>query len=526
VLDRLVPTHGNTLRCNALTNGEALCLWLVYLVSQADHRKDKVEAWAAEFAPVLSALWGAPVPASDFTDDRLTTLLAHLAVPAAQEQIDAALFARTVDVYALYDTHLRLDATVVTGYHAVTAGGIMQVGHGKGGPPGLAQCKVMAAATAQAHYVSGVIVPGSCADDPLYVPVIERVHSWLPTAGMLLVGDCKMSALATRARVVALGHYYYTPLSRTAMSAAEEAQWLAAAVDGTLPGLTAIWRDEDLLGYGYELTRQAGGETPWEERLHVVRSLGLAHSGITALERRLTKATAALRRLTPAPRPHVKQYTEEAALRTAVTAVLQQYHVEDLLAVTLMPDPTYRQGKAVRYVVTAVTRQPAAIRDRQHQCGWRVYVTNAPATRLGLDDGVLLYRQGAGQGIERMNQMLKDHDTLGLDRVFVHRSEQIVGLAYLVSLGLRLLTYLESTLRASLAAQGTELPDYRGMGQASACPTAKTVLARIAFRGVTLVELVSTTGQRHWRLSALPVILEQTLEHLGLPRTLYDQLNT
>ena len=72
LLDEVIPAHGNTLHTNALTNGEALMIWLVYLLSQGDHRKWRVEEWVTEFAPILETLFGKSIPASDFSDDRLS----------------------------------------------------------------------------------------------------------------------------------------------------------------------------------------------------------------------------------------------------------------------------------------------------------------------------------------------------------------------------------------------------------------------------------------------------------------------
>ena len=52
------------------------------------------------------------------------------------------------------------------------------------------------------------VVSGERADDPLYVPCIERVQASLGRRGLLYVGDCKMAARETRARMAALGDFY------------------------------------------------------------------------------------------------------------------------------------------------------------------------------------------------------------------------------------------------------------------------------------------------------------------------------
>ena len=57
-------------------------------------------------------------------------------------------------------------------------------------------------------------VSGERADDPLYVPIIERALKCPGHKGLLVVGDCKMSALSTRAYLQAQEQYYLTPLAQ------------------------------------------------------------------------------------------------------------------------------------------------------------------------------------------------------------------------------------------------------------------------------------------------------------------------
>ena len=43
------------------------------------------------------------------------------------------------------------------------------------------------------------VLSGERADDGLYLPIIKRIRTGLKTPGLLFVGDCKRSALDTRA---------------------------------------------------------------------------------------------------------------------------------------------------------------------------------------------------------------------------------------------------------------------------------------------------------------------------------------
>jgi len=524
ILDACVPTHANTLNHNELTNGEAIVIWLLYVLSQADHRKVHVEDWVRHYSPVLSKLWGAPVLASDFTDDRLSTLLTHLSRLASQRKVDELLFHRTVYVYDLYRRHIRLDGTACGGFHQVEAGGLMQYGHAKDGRDDLAQFTIMAAATSKAQYISGQCYAGAQADDPLYLPLLQRIVAWLPHSGMLFVGDCKMCALAIRAAIVTALHHYYMPLAQNHVAKREYAQWIDAAVAGTLPALTPIWREEELLGYGYEFDReQTDGPLVWRERVHVIRSLAMTAPGMQAIDRHVARATHALYALTPPPKQGNQQITEEPQLHKGIAAILHRYELEGVLTVTWTRDETYKKGKAARFVITQVDVDAAHVRALKHRTGWRVFVTNTTRDRLPLDQGVLLYREGAGQGIERMNAMLKG-TPIGITPLFVHNDDQIIGLAYLLTLALRVMSYFETSVREALAHAQEELPDYHPGGKSSANPTAKTMLERIAKRGFTLLEIIRDDGTRQWMLSKPPPILKKIMDVLKLPTSMYEKL--
>ena len=52
------------------------------------------------------------------------------------------------------------------------------------------------------------ILSGEKADDPLYIPAIERVRSTLKQPGLLYIGDCKMASMGTRTHIVSGGDFY------------------------------------------------------------------------------------------------------------------------------------------------------------------------------------------------------------------------------------------------------------------------------------------------------------------------------
>ena len=118
--------------------------------------------------------------------------------------LEADLWQATCEVYEISYQCVRLDSTTSFGYHTITPDGLMQRGHSKDHRPDLPQLKLMAAAAQPtSHLLACDIVPGQSADDPLYLPLIRRVREQLRQHGLLYTGDCKMSALATRAELAA-----------------------------------------------------------------------------------------------------------------------------------------------------------------------------------------------------------------------------------------------------------------------------------------------------------------------------------
>ena len=92
---------------------------------------------------------------------------------------------------------------------------------------------------------------------------------------------------------------------------------------------------------------------------------------------------------------------------------------------------------SVRYRITAVPRDEAAIERRVARMGWQVQVTNVPAERLSLGDVAAGLPWGQVRGAAF--HLLKD-EPLGIRPLYVRRDDQVQGLTHLVTLALRVLT--------------------------------------------------------------------------------------
>lgn len=530
-----------------LSNGWLATVWLAFLLSQSNHRKVSVQDWACTHSHTLETLLGQPLRVVEFSDDRLSIILRRLQ-DADWPALETDLWQATCEVYEISYECIRLDSTTSFGYHTITPDGIMQRGHSKDHRPDLPQLKLMAAAAQPtSHLLACDIVPGQSADDPLYLPLIRRVRQQLRQKGLLYTGDCKMAALATRAELEAAKDFYLMPLPRTGDAAAEIDTWIEEAVLGkhTLQKLTRL-NDKGkrvVFAEAYERQRPqcskvAEKEVAWTERVQVVRSVELAERQAKQLEERLQEAAAQLPRLTPPIGRGHKQYREEETLRAAVVEVLERHRVVGLLHVTWQREgqqqtryrgsgrgglgrPTYTTTK-VRYVITAVQRDEAAVAQTKARQGWRVQATNLPTSRWSLREAVLVYN--GGWSVERDFHLLKDQP-LGIQPLFVREEEQIVGLTRLLTIALRVLTLSELQVRSGLAeAEETLSGLYEGQPKRTTDhPTAARCLKAISRMEITVTRIEA--GQHvQWHLSMLPPLLLRILKLLHLSANLYTCL--
>jgi hypothetical protein len=73
LLERQFHNHEHHFGKGELTFGEVVSVWLTFLLSQGDHRLDRLQPWAQEHQRTLQALLGKPVGALDCHDDRLVS---------------------------------------------------------------------------------------------------------------------------------------------------------------------------------------------------------------------------------------------------------------------------------------------------------------------------------------------------------------------------------------------------------------------------------------------------------------------
>jgi len=541
IIDQVIDTHGNW---EGLSPGWLITIWLIHILTEHSHCMDRVREWVAKRQHILQELTGQALTELDFTDDRLAICLRKLSQAAVWQEIEAQLGSHVLRVYRLgEEATVRLDATTGTVNHNPDKHPLFQVGKAKNGQYET-QYKLMLASLDPLGLPLAVdVVPGDRADDPLYLPCYLRVKRVLTEEGVLVVGDSKMSALHTRATMVAGRDFYLTPLAhlKDEPGLLEEllAPWVEREVEMERIFLPEDGQDPDpklAIAHGFEDDRSqqievAGQVVEWQERLLVVRSHQYEQTTKKWLHRRLEKAEKALKALTPTRGRGKRQIEAEASLLAAIQRIEEQYRTTGLFDYEYEQEVTERQVRAygdkparterqVRFQL-AVKRNQPAIAEAEFRAGWRIYVTNAPRERLPLKQAVLAYRD---QYIEENIFRRLQGKILSITPVYVQRDDHAKGLFHLLTLATRLLALGDHLAKQALAQENAELAGiYPGNPKRStATPTTERMLA--AFDNINLT-IVPVAGQVHFQVTPLTAVQLRVLELWELPVTLYTQFS-
>jgi transposase len=146
--------------------------------------------------------------------------------------------------------------------------------------------------------------------------------------------------------------------------------------------------------------------------------------------------------------------------------------------------------------------------------GWRLYVTNAPITRLSLTQAIVYYRD---QWIlERGFHRFKRGQLPALP-IYFQNQDRIVGLMFLLTLALRVFTLIEFVVRLALKTSQQKLAGlYDGNPKRTTeRPSAEQLLR--AFDDITLYLLPDNSIF----VTTLSALHRQILSLLKLPESIY-----
>jgi transposase len=537
IIDAVVkPPHGKR---QGLSYGQLTVVFLVYILTTCNHFLSPVRDWVTKHQHVLSLALGWPLQANDFTDDRLEDLLDAVGQEAVGEALEEQLGQHLIRAYELPTDTARIDTTTVSVYHQPPETTILDYGHSKDHRPDLRQFKeVLSTLDPVGVPLCSATVAGHCADDPLYLPIWRRMVKVIGRPDFLVVGDCKLASLENRAQIQAGQGYYLAPLPMTGDTPVDLARWAlkppATSCKIYLPDVP------EPVGQGFEVVvtqtwtppqpaAAPGTGISWDERNLVVQNDKLAQRQQHGLAERLRRAEQALAKLKAAPDADLAQLTNQSQ------ALLQRYDVAAYLQVTWTAHTTEtkrylkrgRHGPNSPYeLVTTttwqvqVTRLPEAIANFNQLAGWRIYVTNAPATRLDIQIAVQSYREEwqPERGFHRLKGA-----ALAIRPLLLRSDQRICGLVRILVIALRALTLLEFVARRQLAQQPTPLQGlYAGNPKrATQRPTAERLLQ--AFADITWYQVAD--GQGTWaQVTPLSSLQRRILDLLGISETVYTRL--
>jgi transposase len=540
-------THAHGL-WGGISKGLLGLTWIAHMIMTGDHRKVRLNEMLQRNRRSLGVMLGGEIRASEFNDDRLGRLLTDLGRGETAEEIECEMSTHCLRYYRLptEQATVRIDTTSVAVHGDDDGSGVIAYGYSKDPRPDLRQFKVlMATLDPLGMPLLTQLVAGNRSDDGCYVPAYEEA---IKSSGrdIMVIGDSKMSALATRAHLHRSGSRYLTPLAMVGTTKEDMEHWVDAAVTGRVSLTQVHSASADAVGRGYEVVREQryhdtdrAVTVTWQERVLVMQSTEYARAQEVSLQQRLATARTALTALTARNGKGHRRYTTADALQAACHRICEKHVVEGLLTVTLEgerktrtvsaqrgrprkhpPLPPPRLIEEVSYQVRTIHTDAQALAARIARLGWRAYATNASAQEWSLNAIVLAYR--GEWRIEQGFHLLKG-SPLSLAPVYLTKTEHIRGLLCLLSLAVRALTLIRYTVSQSLHHAHETLkgisPAYPHLTTTS--PSAAMILG--AFASLTLT-FAQQADQYFIHVSPLNLIQHRLLALLHLPADLYQRI--
>jgi len=529
-IDQYFPDHGNWI---GPSGGKVTIGFLTYILSCADHRLSHVEPWATGRLHVLGHCLEEPaLEPIHFSDDRLGSLLDRFSDTEQWDQFEAGLNQCLIRVHelTLEEEAIRLDAFIAQSFRP--EGELFQMGYSKQHRSDLPQLKAMVATIDPlAMPIAVLIVSGEKADDPLYMPVIDKVKKTFPQPGLFFVGDAKLSSLSTRSQLQQQGHYYLAPLSKTQCTPEQLVQYL----EQRPPALEQLFKDDkskEIQAQAFELQEIVFDpelDLEWIERRIVVHSTAWANTQQEKFYARLDKAQAALQEiLMRKQRKKVPKTLADVQLK--VKQVLQKYKVTPFFDVAIeqlsVQIPVRKYGnrparmKEEQQFFLHVQRNEVAIEQHQQTLGWRVYATNMPKKKLSPTQAVLCYRQE--YRIEyKFNQLL--NKVTALMPIFLKKPARVEALTKLLLLALKFVSLIQYQVRTELKQSGQYLKELfpGNPGRKTAQPTAEMLLR--AFRDISLV-ILPVNDTFSVQVEKLKPVQLKILSFLKIPPEVYFDL--
>lgn len=537
LFDEYFPDHGHW---KGISGGTMVLGWLMYILTESDHRLSHVEDWAEVRLNTLGRLLGVEgIRGVDFCDDRLGRYLDRLANDENWNKFEHALGKHVLLVYSmdqlseepegrLLPQVIRTDSFNVPQYRE--EGELCRHGYTKQRRSDQPFYKTMVSAL-DPHALPLVVdvVAGSGPDSDHYLPAINRVRSMFDTPGQLYIGDSQLGSLPNRSALHKGGDYYLCPLGSKQLTKAQRDGYLDMMPHSDfklLPKLSIAEGEKRADAYFYELSLSVcHEEVEWKERHIMVYSPNYAQGLMKSFANRLNEAEEKIANLVVSKSGR-KVPRSEAELRVRIAAIEEKFEVEncfDVSCIEKISQITVRRHKdrperieQVKTLSLSIKRNTEFIDKKMRRLGWQVYATNIPVKVMDTSLVVKTYRNQ--YRIEHLFDYIINRDT-GLLPVFLKKEGRVKALIRLLMVAMRLAVTIQQTVRQKLADQKSTISGvYPGnKGRKTNLPTSAMLLS--AFKNIQIAVFHDASAV----LTPLSETQLKILELLGNPRA-YDQL--
>jgi transposase len=531
---KLKEPHGNH---KGLSYGQLSVLLLTYIITQSDHRLSAVEPWVESHRKILELSTGWSIAEKDASDDRLARVVEELGKQSeARLEIEIKLGRHLIRAYELPTEVARSDTTSFSVNHQQDESpqeSLLRYGYSKDLRPDLLQYRqLLATLDPMGMPLISATVEGNGADDPLYFPTWQKMAKVIGHKKFVFVADCKAGSIATRAQIAANGGVYCFPVSMSGQHPQYLQQWVlsppAETVEIRLPRQD---EEEPAVGKGFEVelgkfwfNEETNKWVRWHERYFVVYSQSLAASTIRGQQQRINQAQTALEKLALKPGDDREQLTHK------IENIKKRYRVNDFFSTNIIEETlvtTRHVGRgrpsknSTTESVTSICLQlhiqqiDDAIKLSETLAGWRLYVTNAPTTRLTLPQAVMYYRDEwlLERGFHRFKR-----GSLPALPIYFQNEDRITGLMFVLNIALRVFTLMEFVVRLALEETQQSLAGlYDGNPKRKTNrPSTERILK--AFCHLTLYFLPDSTIF----ITPLSELQKQILSLMKMPESLYQ----
>ena len=529
LIDTHFPDHGHW---KGISGGKVTMGWLLYILSEGDHRLSHVEDWAALRLQILSAILEEPdLRNLDFCDDRLGRLLDRFSDDERWKNFEQAIGKKVLQVYQIeHQDHkpniIRSDSFNAPQYRE--SGELYRFGYSKQRRSDQPFCKVMMAAIDPLAVPLAVdVVKGSGPDVDHYLPLINKLQLIMERGGNLYVADSQLGSMPNRTAIHLAGDYYLCPLSKKQVSMDQLSDYLDEIKIGfdQLPNLFTEPESKRKPAYFHQLVARVKDEktgTEWMERRILVYSPDYAKGLMKSFNGRLNEAQEKIQNLVIFKRGRRNPKTLKD-LHARIGTIIKQYKVEDCFEIqchqTIETRNVQRHKNRPEQIrekiilTLTIKRNEAVIQLKQKKLGWQLYGTNVPQEILETAELVKTYRDE--YRIEHLFDYMINRD-VGLLPIYLKKEERVKGLIRLLSLAMKFSMLIQHDVRSTLKQTKQILKRIYPGNKSRATKSPTTTLLLRAFKGIS-VAWFDNGEKKIIQMTPLNEVQKQILQLLKIP---------